>query len=61
MNLKCCVEYDKLKKKCDGEHNCVTEMRGFHLNCLETEVLDAVYHHFQTSLYNHSSVANRMR
>ncbi len=60
-SLFCCKECDKLVKKMDEACTCITEHRGFQLNCLETEVLDAVYHHFETKLYDGKRNADKMR
>ena len=60
-SLFCCCECPQLEgKKLNGE-SCVIDLRGFQLNCLEPDVLDAVYHHFQTRLYRGQRLADRMR
>ena len=60
VNLFCCRESSQLEKK-RGEETCVIHQRGFTLNALEMEVLDAVYHHFQTRLYRGQKEVDRMR
>ena len=52
-------EFQLEKKR--GEETCVIHQRGFTLNALEMEVLDAVYHHFQTRLYRGQKEVDRMR
>jgi hypothetical protein len=42
-SLLCCKELKKLCSKLRGEA-CITATRGFQLNCLEKEVLAAVYY-----------------
>jgi hypothetical protein len=60
VNLFCCRECPQLDSK-RQEEKCVTIQRGFQLNGLETEVLDAVYQHFQTRLYRGKKDVDKMR
>ena len=52
QSLFCCVECPQLETKRQGSSSqsnlqCITQHRGFQVNCLEPEVLLAVYNHYR--------------